>query len=142
MGADFAEVFSRLARASAEIEKIVKFAYYEKLGYLTSCPTNLGTGLRASVHIWLPQLGNQMDKLTRIADKYNVQIRGVHGEHSESENHIYDVSNKIRMGRSEVELLQDLYKGIKAIVEEETTFLDAPGTITGEIIDMPDKDEL
>merc|ERR1712051_926362 len=106
--------------ASEEIEKIVKFAYYEKLGYLTACPTNLGTGLRASVHIWLPQLGTRMDELKRIADKYNVQIRGVHGEHSESENHIYDVSNKIRMGRSEVELLQDLYKGIKAIVEEET----------------------
>ena len=102
MGADFADVFSRLARASEEIEKIVKFAYYEKLGYLTACPTNLGTGLRASVHIWLPQLGTRMDELKAIADEYNVQIRGVHGEHSESDNHIYDVSNKIRMGRSEV----------------------------------------
>ena len=133
MGADFAEVFSRLARASEEIEKIVKFAYYEKLGYLTACPTNLGTGLRASVHIWLPQLGTRMDELKAIADEYNVQIRGVHGEHSESDNHIYDVSNKIRMGRSEVQLLQDLYKGIKAIVEAETYIPDPSGTITGSI---------
>ena len=56
-GSDFASVFTRLARASEEIEKVVKFAHDERLGYLTSCPTNIGTGMRASVHIKLPNLG-------------------------------------------------------------------------------------
>lgn len=56
-GADFVEVFSRLARAAEKIEEVMKFAHDETLGYLTSCPTNVGTGMRASVHISLPHLG-------------------------------------------------------------------------------------
>jgi creatine kinase/arginine kinase len=56
-GADIGAVFSRLARAASEIEKVAKFAHSKNLGYITSCPTNLGTALRASVHIHLPNLG-------------------------------------------------------------------------------------
>jgi arginine kinase len=56
-GADIGAVFSRLSRAAAEIEKVAKFAHSNSLGYITSCPTNLGTALRASVHIHLPLLG-------------------------------------------------------------------------------------
>ena len=56
-GSDIREVFERLSRASTEIEKIAKFARDDHLGYITSCPSNLGTGLRASVHIKLPKLG-------------------------------------------------------------------------------------
>jgi arginine kinase len=56
-GADIKAVFDRLCRACEHIEKVVKFSFDEKLGYITSCPTNLGTALRASVHIKLPKLG-------------------------------------------------------------------------------------
>lgn len=56
-GADIKSVFDRLCRAIDSIEKLVKFAFDEHLGYITSCPTNLGTALRASVHIKLPKLG-------------------------------------------------------------------------------------
>ena len=56
-GADIGAVFKRLATAAAEIEKIAKFAHDKNMGYITSCPTNLGTALRASVHIHLPLLG-------------------------------------------------------------------------------------
>ena len=56
-GADIGAVFTRLATATNEIEKIAKFAHSNKIGYITSCPTNLGTALRASVHIHLPNLG-------------------------------------------------------------------------------------
>jgi len=56
-GADIGEVFSRLSRAATEIEKVAEFSHSETLGYITSCPTNLGTALRASVHIHLPHLG-------------------------------------------------------------------------------------
>ena len=56
-GANIGEVFDRLCRAANHIEKVVAFAKSEQLGYITSCPTNLGTALRASVHIKLPKLG-------------------------------------------------------------------------------------
>jgi arginine kinase len=71
-GADIGAVFSRLARAANEIEKQAKFAHDSQLGYITSCPTNLGTALRASVHIHLPNLSQKKDQFEAIADKYHV----------------------------------------------------------------------
>lgn len=56
-GADIKAVFERLSKACAHIEKVAKFAHDDHLGFITSCPTNLGTGLRASVHVYLPNLG-------------------------------------------------------------------------------------
>jgi arginine kinase len=102
---DIRKVFERLARGASEIEKIAKFAHDDHLGYITSCPTNLGTGMRASVHIKLPKLGNKKDEFEAIAAKYYVQIRGAHGEHTETDDHVYDISNLRRLGRSEVELV-------------------------------------
>jgi arginine kinase len=104
-GADIGAVFTRLSNACAAIEKVAKFSHDQSLGYITSCPTNLGTALRASVHIKLPNLGVKKDQFQAIADKYYVQIRGIHGEHSESADHIYDISNRRRLGRSEVDLV-------------------------------------
>ncbi len=118
-GADLGEVFERLSRACTHIEKVSKFAHDDHLGYITSCPTNLGTALRASVHIYLPNLGQKKDEFQKIADKYYVQIRGAHGEHTETNDHIYDISNKRRLGRSEVQLVQDMYDGVKAMIEKE-----------------------
>ena len=60
-GSNIGEVFERLSRAAAKIEEKAKFAKNDHLGYITSCPTNVGTGLRASVHIHLPKLGKNMD---------------------------------------------------------------------------------
>ena len=65
-------VFSRLSKAASEIEKVAKFAHDDHLGYITSCPTNLGTALRASVHIKLPYLSQNKAKFNEIADKYYV----------------------------------------------------------------------
>lgn len=118
-GANIKEVFSRLSRAAAAIEKIAQFSFNEHLGYITSCPTNLGTALRASVHIKLPRLAKNMKKFKEIADKYYVQIRGIHGEHSESSDGTYDISNKRRLGRSERELVQDMIDGVKCLIEAE-----------------------
>ena len=118
-GADIGAVFTRLSKAASEIEKVAKFAHDDHLGYITSCPTNLGTALRASVHIKLPNLGQKMDQFQAIADQYFVQIRGIHGEHSESADHVYDISNKRRLGRSEVDLVQDMYNGVKAMIAKE-----------------------
>ncbi len=104
-GADILEVFTRLSKACTHIETVAKFSHDEHLGYITSCPTNLGTALRASVHIHLPNLGLHKDEFQSIADQYFVQIRGAHGEHTETDDHIYDISNKRRLGRSEVDLV-------------------------------------
>jgi len=71
-GADIGAVFTRLSIAASKIEKVAKFAHDESLGYITSCPTNLGTALRASVHIALPKLGVRMEEFEAIAAKYHV----------------------------------------------------------------------
>ena len=118
-GGDIKEVFTRLTLAISEIQKKIDFAYNDHLGYITSCPTNLGTAMRASVHIKLPKLGAKMDEFTAIADKYNVQIRGIHGEHSESEGGVYDISNKRRLGVTEVECVQDMHDGVVALIKRE-----------------------
>ena len=126
-GADILAVFTRLSIAAAEIEKKAKFAHDDHLGYITSCPTNLGTALRASVHIKLPFLCKDKKQFNEIADKFYVQIRGIHGEHSESDDGTYDISNKRRLGRSEVDLVQDMYNGIKAMIEAEKKLAAAAG---------------
>jgi len=71
-GSDIREVFERLSRAVTEIEKVAKFAHDDHLGYITSCPTNLGTGMRASVHIKLPKLAKNKTEFEKIAEKYFV----------------------------------------------------------------------
>jgi len=118
-GADIGAVFTRLSKACSHIEGVARFAHDDHLGYITSCPTNLGTALRASVHIALPKLGARMEEFQKIADEFNVQIRGIHGEHSESADHVYDISNRRRLGRSEVDLVQDMYNGVKAMIARE-----------------------
>ena len=123
-GADIGAVFDKLSRAAAHIETVAKFCHDDHLGYITSCPTNLGTALRASVHIKLPKLSAKKDEFQDIADKYYVQIRGIHGEHSESSDGTYDISNKRRLGKSEVQLVQDMYDGVKAMIEAEKALSD------------------
>ncbi len=119
MGGDIKEVFIRLATAISQIEQRIPFSYNKHLGYITSCPTNLGTAMRASVHIKLPKLANDMGKFKTITDKYHLQIRGVHGEHSESKGEVYDISNKRRLGITEVQCVQSMYDGIIELIKTE-----------------------
>ena len=120
-GADIGAVFTRLSIGAAEIEKVAKFANDTHLGYITSCPSNLGTAMRGSVHIKLPLLGSKENKaqFQKIADEYYVQIRGIHGEHSETDDGVFDISNRRRLGRAEVDLVQDMYDGVKAMIAAE-----------------------
>merc|ERR1711933_24972 len=89
-------------------------------GYLTACPTNIGCGERASVHIKVPLTSQDKEKFEGIAKRNNLQIRGVDGEHSESKGGIYDVSNKRRLGISEWDGVKDLINGCKELIESET----------------------
>jgi creatine kinase/arginine kinase len=118
-GSNILEVFKRLSIAAGKIEEKAKFANDEHLGYISNCPTNLGTGLRASVHINLPKLMKNPGLMNSIADKYHVQIRGIHGEHTESDDGVFDISNLRRLGRNEVDLVQDMYDGVKAMIDAE-----------------------
>ena len=118
-GGHIKEVFARLAAAIGQIANKVRFSYTDHLGFLTSCPTNLGTAMRASVHIKLPKLAADMETFNKIARRYHLQIRGIHGEHSESEGGVYDISNLRRLGVTEVECVQDMYDGVVALIAEE-----------------------
>jgi len=84
--------------------------------------------MRASVHIKLPKLANNKDLMRSIADKYKVQIRGANGEHQKTDDGVYDISNLRRLGRSEVELVQDMYDGVKALIKVEKQLWD-PSTV-------------
>ena len=119
MGGDIKEVFTRLVKAIKSIETKVPFSYNDHLGYITSCPTNLGTAMRASVHIAVPKLARDMEAFKTITDKYYLQIRGIHGEHSESKGGIYDISNRRRLGITEVQAVQDMYDGVIALIAAE-----------------------
>ncbi len=120
-GGDVAEVYNRLSKAVAALESELSFLYDNHLGYISSCPTNLGTAMRASVHIKLPLQAQKMDLFKEKAASLNLQIRGVHGEHSESEGGVYDVSNKRRLGISEKECVQELCNGISELIRSEKT---------------------
>merc|ERR1712002_801739 len=76
MGGDLGEVYRRWVSAVNSIEKLVKFSHHDRLGFLTLCPTNLGTTVRASVHIKVPKLAKDYSKLESVAAKYSLQVRG------------------------------------------------------------------
>ena len=118
-GGDVFAVFERLSRAVRALEEKLTFAYDEHLGYLSSCPTNLGTALRASVHVKLPKLSKRAD-FKELCLELGLQPRGVHGEHSDSEGGIYDISNRRRLGVTEVEGVQTLCDGVTKLLELES----------------------
>ena len=118
-GGDIQTVFNRLLNGIKKIENTVSFSYDSRLGYLTSCPTNLGTAMRASVHICLPKLSSDIAALKQITDEHHLQIRGVHGEHTESDSSIFDISNSRRLGVTEVDCVLDMYNGVVALINKE-----------------------
>lgn len=117
-GSNIKQVYGRLVKGIKILEKTLKFVQHDKFGYLTFCPTNIGTGLRASVHVKLPKLA-AAGKLKPLCESLNLQPRGVHGENSESEGGIYDISNKVRIGKTEFELVNSMCTGIKKLLDEE-----------------------
>merc|ERR1711997_1011965 len=118
-GANIKSVLGRLEKAVTAINEKLEFAFNEQLGYLTACPTNIGCGERASVHIKVPLTSQNKKVFDEIATKNNLQIRGVDGEHSESKGGIYDVSNKRRLGITEWDGVKDLIKGCQELIESE-----------------------
>lgn len=118
-GGDVGQVLGRLCKGVATIQAKAPFSRDDRLGWLTFCPSNLGTTVRASVHIKLPKISGNMDEFKKIADQYKLQIRGIHGEHSESEGGVYDVSNMARLGLTEYQAVKTMYDGVKALIDLE-----------------------
>jgi arginine kinase len=118
-GGDLKTIFSRLVNAVKTIESKIPFSRDDRLGFLTFCPTNLGTTIRASVHIALPKLAADKKKLEEVAAKYNLQVRGTRGEHTESEGGVYDISNKRRMGLTEYQAVREMQDGILEMIKIE-----------------------
>lgn len=120
-GANLKQVYDRLVRCVNIIESQIEFVMHKKFGYLTFCPTNIGTTLRASVHIRLPKI-SASGKLKQICDVMNLQIRGTNGEFSEVINGIYDISNMQRLGFTEWDLISNLYKSIANLLNYEEDY--------------------
>ncbi|XP_015432501.1 PREDICTED: arginine kinase [Dufourea novaeangliae] len=119
MGGDLGQVYRRLVTAVNEIEKRIPFSHNDRLGFLTFCPTNLGTTVRASVHIKVPKLAANKEKLEEVASKFNLQVRGTRGEHTEAEGGIYDISNKRRLGLTEYQAVKEMHDGIAELIKIE-----------------------
>jgi len=125
-GGDVRAVFERLARGIKAVGDSVKaesgkdFALDEKYGYIHSCPTNLGTGMRASVHVDLPGWTKEgLDALKKRCEELKVQPRGTRGESGGQTGITYDISNKHRLGYSEVELVQCMIDGVNKLYAED-----------------------
>jgi len=118
-GGDLGEVYRRWVSAVNAVEKLVPFSHDDRLGFLSFCPTNLGTTVRASVHIKVPKLAADYAKLEAVAAKYSLQVRGTAGEHTASVGGVYDISNKRRMGLTEYEAVKEMQDGIVEIIKIE-----------------------
>ncbi len=125
-GGDVKGVFDRLARGikavgdSVKAESGKEFLLHEKYGYLHSCPTNLGTGMRASVHIDLPGWTKEgLDALKKRCEELSLQPRGTRGESGGQTGITYDISNKHRLGYSEVQLVQTMIDGVNKLYDED-----------------------
>ena len=115
------EAYKNAARAEKRLDEDFDFAYDESLGYLTHCPTNLGTGMRASVMMFLPALtmGGYIDTLAAQLSKIGLTVRGLFGEGSGAAGSMYQISNQVTLGLSEEETLTKLRDAVLQIIESE-----------------------
>lgn len=103
------------------LESRQTFAFHEQAGYLTACPTNVGTGLRASVMLHLPALSitKQMNRIVGAVTKIGLAVRGLYGEGTEAVGNVYQVSNQITLGQSEEEIIDNLQTVVTQLVDQE-----------------------
>ena len=104
-----------------KLDSALDLAYDESLGYLTHCPTNLGTGMRASVMLFLPALkaANMIASLAHQLSKIGLTMRGLYGEGSEPHGCLYQVSNQVTLGSDEEDILHKLEEAVQSIIEKE-----------------------
>ncbi len=103
------------------LEENLTYAFHPRFGYLTACPTNVGTGMRVSVMLHLPALviTRQIEKVFRSLQKISLAVRGLYGEGSQAMGDFYQISNQITLGRSEQELLQQVNDVVPVLIDYE-----------------------
>ncbi|KAK7173589.1 hypothetical protein R3I93_003417 [Phoxinus phoxinus] len=122
-GGNMKRVFERFCRGLKEVERLIQergweFMWNEHLGYILTCPSNLGTGLRAGVHVRLPLLSKD-SRLNKILDNLRLQKRGTGGVDTAAVGDTFDISNLDRLGKSEVELVQCVIDGVNYLIDCE-----------------------
>ncbi|NXM20886.1 KCRU kinase, partial [Ploceus nigricollis] len=124
-GGNMKRVFERFCRGlkEASVERLIQergweFMWNERLGYILTCPSNLGTGLRAGVHIKLPLLSKD-SRFPKILENLRLQKRGTGGVDTAAKGNVFDISNLDRLGKSEVELVQLVIDGVNYLIDCE-----------------------
>ncbi len=120
-GLQVKECWKAIDKLDSQLEKKLDYAYSPKFGYLTACPTNLGTAIRVSAMLHLPglQLADQIGQTVNSVTKLNLAVRGIYGEGSDALGHIYQVSNQMTLGEREPEIVERLTKVVLQLIENE-----------------------
>ncbi len=120
-GLDLKSAWKQINKIDDAIESRVNYAYDDRLGYLTACPTNVGTGVRVSVMLHLPALvmTRQIDKVFRSLQKISLAVRGLYGEGSQAMGDFYQISNQITLGRSETDLIKQVGDIVPVLIDYE-----------------------
>src|SRR5581483_4404484 len=120
-GLDLDGAWQEIDRVDDLLEQRISYAFNEEFGYLTACPTNVGTGMRASVMLHLPALGltKQIEKVFRALQKINLVVRGLYGEGSRASGDFYQISNQVTLGKSESTALTEIREVNQQIIAYE-----------------------
>jgi protein arginine kinase len=120
-GFQLKKVWNAINAIDTEIEGQLDYAFSPTLGYLTACPTNLGTGMRASAMMHLPALviSSQMEKVVRAVNQLGMAVRGLFGEGSDASGSIFQISNQTTLGESEEDIIKRLSSVLNTIIEHE-----------------------
>jgi protein arginine kinase len=122
-GLSLPEVWQQINDLDDKLEECLDFAFSPQLGYLTACPTNVGTGIRVGVMLHLPALvqTKQIEKVFRALHKINLAVRGLYGEGTQAFGDFYQISNQRTLGSSEAELIRNLSDVVPQIIQYERT---------------------
>ncbi|MFM7117297.1 MAG: protein arginine kinase, partial [Planctomycetota bacterium] len=120
-GFDLQNAWERINELDDMIEGQIRYAYHQQYGYLTACPTNVGTGMRVSVLVHLPALviTQQIDKVFRSLQRINLVVRGLYGEGSQAMGDFYQVSNQITLGKTEEDLVRRVSEVVPVLINYE-----------------------
>lgn len=120
-GLSLDEAWEEIDKVDDALEAKLVYAFHDQFGYLTACPTNVGTGMRASVMLHLPALGitKQIEKVFRALQKINLVVRGLYGEGSRASGDLYQISNQVTLGKSETRVLTEIREVIAMILQYE-----------------------
>ena len=120
-GLQLKNVFKLIDKVDTALESKVDFAFDNRLGYLTACPTNVGTGMRASAMMHLPALvlSEQINQVIQAVNKISFAVRGLYGEGTEAMGNLFQISNQTTLGEKEEEIIARLTKVIEQIIEHE-----------------------